>query len=101
MSQHSIINVEASNYEYSVDLYEERFAGDSDIIANATYIYVLTASSDAVLETFVDCELYSDQAAILSEEGEMLLFAYEELEDEQYDLLLVLGIRHDLTVLAA
>jgi len=99
--QHTIINVTASGYTYSVDLYEERVDGDSDIIANATYIYVLTASSDAVLETFVDCELYSDQAAILSEEGEMLVFCDEELEDEQYDLLLVLGIRYDLTVLAA
>ena len=98
MSQHSIINVEASNYEYSVDLYEERFAGDSELIVEATHVYVLTSRNDAMLELFVERELWGNQAAILSEEGEMLLFCFEELENEQYDLLLVLGIEYDLTV---
>ena len=98
MSQHTIITVEASGYTYSVDLYEERVDGDSDLIAEATHVYVLTSRNDAMLELFVGRELWGNQAAILSEEGEMLLFCFEELEDEQYDLLLVLGIEYDLTV---
>lgn len=86
------ITLNAFGYEH--ELVDSFNAEEIAAITDAPMIYIISGD-DEMIEAFRR-ELTQDQHLFWSEAGEALVFAYEELEDEQYDLLLMLGLVYDL-----
>ncbi len=86
------ITLNAFGYEHElIDSYNEE---EAEAIENAPLVYII-AGDDEMVETFSRM-LLQDQHLFWSEAGEALLFAYEELEDQQYDDLLLMGLEYYL-----
>ncbi len=86
------LTISAFGYEHELnDSYNDE---ELDAIVDAPIVYII-AGDDDMIGAFSRM-LLQDQHLFWSEAGEALLFAYEELEDEQYDDLLLMGLEYYL-----